>query len=251
MNPVLPAQAQHLAQPGLPPAPNPAAPGPMVRLANGQQVPAFGVANVPPNQQPQARKIQDEWSQSVAQLHAEICDLRSTMETLLREIKALIQDYNLQTDLQSALGTVTSAVNDLGNVVRSTDHVAQSLRAIDISQWDPTAAQRFTTAMAPLLNRPAFFQQPRAVAPQAPVPIQHGPQQAIVPAVPAVAGAPVVAQGQGNPPVVQADDGSDSDSRTEGDGSDSRTEGDGSDSTIEGSESTSTIVGDDSDSTIG
>ncbi len=196
MNPAVAGQGQNPLPQAVQVAPNQIAGAPqqqaaVIREPNGQLVPAFPAVNGQLNPLPQARQIQDDWQRSVAQLSAEIRDLRTMMENLLKEMRVLIQDYNMHTELQPALGAVTTAINDIGNVVRSTDHVSQTLRAIDTGNWDPVAALRFSNAMTPLLNKAAQLRQAGAQL-VAHTPNLQAPRQ------------PVVSpnQNQGNVPVV-------------------------------------------------
>ncbi len=173
---------------------------PIVQMANGQQFLANFVQNVPPAQNPQAAQIQDDWNQSVAQLNDELKQVRDAMADLLTEIRALIQDYNLHTQLTPVSTAVDASLNAVGEAFRSTDMVSQALSVVDTSGWNAQAVQSFNNSMnaftqklaqaklpvsanPPVLVQTAGNQGQQLAQPQPPVQLQQ-PAQPQPPAQP-------------------------------------------------------------------
>ncbi len=151
MGPVNSGHGQNQQQ-GLPAVPNQIA-GPTrqqaaaIRQPNAQFPPDFRVVNGQPNPLPRARQIQDDWKQSVAELNVELKALRDAMSELLREIKALIKDYNKETELKPICEALDRTLNSVGYAFRATDEFKQTLGTADTSQWDHEDAQIFHNAM--------------------------------------------------------------------------------------------------------
>ncbi len=166
----LPQQPPPAALPGQNPVQVAPQQPPVVQMANGQQFPAGFIHNVPPVQNPQAGHIQDDWNQSVAQLNNELRQVRDAMADLLTEIRALIQDYNLQTQLSQVSTAVDASLNAVGEAFRSTDMVGQAMSVVDTTGWPPQAVQSFNHSMSKFQQKLAQARLPLPANPPVLVP---------------------------------------------------------------------------------
>ena len=186
MNPIPQAPVPNQLPQGQQPGQNPAQAMPQqpanVRMADGRQFHAGYVGNVPPAHNPQAGQIQDDWDRSVAELHAELMEIRDAMAELLRDINALLQNYNLHTQLQPAADAMGRTLVHVGNSARGIDEVTQTMGMIDTTGWDPAAAQSFHQSRSRFVQRLAQLWPPLPA--QAPAYVQRPPVQ--VPQQPAV-----------------------------------------------------------------
>ncbi len=166
----LPQQPPLAAQPGQIPVQGAPQQPPVVHMANGQQFPAGHIHNVPPAQNPQAGHIQDDWNQSVAQLNNELRQVREAMADLLTEIRALIQEHNLHTQLTQVSTAVDASLNAVGEAFRSTDRVGQALSVVDTTGWPQQAVQSFNHSMSTFQQRLAQARLPLPANPPVLVP---------------------------------------------------------------------------------